>query len=143
MATTKVTKFSLANRAVDTSKIDADAPTENNQLLKTDADGTLEWIPYPSPYTAGSGISIDENKVITNTAQDQTVSISGSGATSVSGSYPNFTVSTPTVDTSGFITNANDAYPSVNKVTDIVSLTQTEYNSIGSPSSNTLYIIVG
>lgn len=96
MATTKVTKFSLANRAVDTSKIDADAPTENNQLLKTDADGTLEWVPYP-----------------------------------------------PAVDTSGFITNANDAYPSVNKVTDIVSLTQSEYNSIGSPSSNTLYIIVG
>jgi hypothetical protein len=143
MATTKVTKFSLANRAVDTSKIDADAPTENNQLLKTDADGTLEWIPYPSPYTAGSGISIDENKVITNTAQDQTVSISGSGATSVSGSYPNFTVNTPTVDTSGFITNASDVYQSVEKVTDVVSLTQAEYDALTQVDENTFYVIVG
>ncbi len=43
-------------------------------------------------YTAGNGISITGN-VIENTAPDQTVTIASGGATSVSGTYPNFTVS--------------------------------------------------
>ena len=43
-------------------------------------------------YTAGNGISIAGN-VITNTAPDQTVAITGTGATSVTGTYPNFTIS--------------------------------------------------
>ncbi len=43
-------------------------------------------------YTSGNGISITGN-VIENTAPDQTVTISGTGATTVSGTYPNFTVS--------------------------------------------------
>ncbi len=43
-------------------------------------------------YTAGNGISITGN-VIENTAPDQTVTITGGGATSVTGTYPNFTIS--------------------------------------------------
>jgi len=43
-------------------------------------------------YTAGSGISIVGN-VVTNTQPDQTVTLTGSGATSVTGTYPNFTIS--------------------------------------------------
>ncbi len=46
-------------------------------------------------YTAGTGISLAGN-TITNTAPDQTVAIAGGGVTSVSGTYPNFTVTTPT-----------------------------------------------
>ena len=45
-----------------------------------------------TPYTAGNGININGN-IISNSAPDQTVSISGSGATIVSGTYPNFTIS--------------------------------------------------
>ena len=43
-------------------------------------------------YTAGNGISITGN-VIENTAPDQTVVLNGSGATTVTGAYPNFTIS--------------------------------------------------
>ena len=43
------------------------------------------------PYTAGDGIAISGNQ-IENTAPDQTVNISGTGATTVSGSYPAFTI---------------------------------------------------
>ena len=43
-------------------------------------------------YTAGSGINITGN-VISNTAPDQIVNLTGTGATSVTGSYPNFTIS--------------------------------------------------
>jgi len=43
-------------------------------------------------YTAGNGISITGN-VIENTAPNQPVTILGQGATSVTGTYPNFTVS--------------------------------------------------
>ena len=48
-------------------------------------------------YAAGTGISITEddagNFIISNTAPDQIVSITGGGGTAVSGTYPNFVVS--------------------------------------------------
>ena len=43
-------------------------------------------------YTAGSGLTLT-GTVFSNPAPDQTVVITGSGATSVTGTYPNFTVS--------------------------------------------------
>lgn len=44
--------------------------------------------------SAGTGISYNSSTgVITNAAPDQTVAITGSGTTTVSGTYPNFTVS--------------------------------------------------
>jgi uncharacterized coiled-coil protein SlyX len=52
------------------------------------------WVPMPdsnTSYTAGSGIGIS-GTTINNTAPDQVVNLSGSGATTVSGSYPNFTI---------------------------------------------------
>jgi hypothetical protein len=42
-------------------------------------------------YTAGTGISLTGN-IVTNTAPDQVVSLTGTGATSVTGTYPNFTI---------------------------------------------------
>jgi len=56
--------------------------------------------------TAGSGLSISEagNVItLTNTAQDQTVSIAGAGISVVTGTYPSFTVTSTEVD--GSITN--------------------------------------
>jgi hypothetical protein len=47
-------------------------------------------------YTAGTGINITGGNVINNTAPDQTVILTGAGATAISGSYPNFTITTPT-----------------------------------------------
>ena len=45
-------------------------------------------------YAGGTGISVNSN-TISNTAPDQTVSIAGQNGTSVTGTYPNFTVSSP------------------------------------------------
>ena len=43
-------------------------------------------------YTAGSGITLT-GTVFSNSAPDQTVALTGSGGTTVSGTYPNFTIS--------------------------------------------------
>ena len=94
---------------------------------------------------AGAGISVSSqtgNVTVTNTQPDQTVAITGSGSATITGTYPNFNVDTPVVDTADFITNANDIYPSVQKVTDIISLTQAEYDAL-TPDENAIYVIVG
>ncbi len=49
-----------------------------------------------STYTAGSGIQI-AGTTISNTAPDQIVTITAKGATTISGSYPNFTLETAAV----------------------------------------------
>jgi hypothetical protein len=172
-------------------------------------------------YTAGDGIEIDVDNTIINNAPDKTVTISGTGSASVTGTYPNFnidvpegeagaitkdsfvsigtqlqyqlsvtptsatytevfisgvyqeastytlsgdtiTLSTPPdagdtieivtfglgssgsgINTDNFITNASDVYPSVGKVTDVVSLTQAEYDALTQVDENTFYVIVG
>ena len=48
-------------------------------------------------YTAGTGISISDD-VITNTAPDQVVGLTGGGITVVTGTYPNFTITSNEVD---------------------------------------------
>ena len=49
-------------------------------------------------YTAGSGLTLS-GTTFSNTAPDQTVSLTGSGATTISGTYPNFTVSSTDTNT--------------------------------------------
>ncbi len=62
------------------------------QVLKTDGSGALSWsTDNGAVYSPGTGISIASN-TITNTAPDQTVTLSGTGATTVTGTYPNFTI---------------------------------------------------
>lgn len=51
-------------------------------------------------YTAGNGISISSGTII-NTAPNQTVNITGAGGTSVTGTYPNFTINTSTISLLG------------------------------------------
>ena len=48
-------------------------------------------------YTAGTGISISDD-VITNSAPDQVVGLTGGGITVVTGTYPNFTITSNEVD---------------------------------------------
>jgi hypothetical protein len=66
----------------------------------TDTQGT------DTTYTAGSGLTLT-GTTFSNTAPDQTVSITGGGATTVTGTYPNFTVSS-TAGTSGPSYTAGD-----------------------------------
>ncbi|GDX51500.1 hypothetical protein LBMAG27_05470 [Bacteroidota bacterium] len=71
---------------------DADAQTLNligNTLSLTNGGSVV--LPTGTTYTAGTGINLNSN-VITNTAPDQTVVLTGTGNTTVTGSYPNFTI---------------------------------------------------
>jgi hypothetical protein len=62
---------------------------------------TFTQIAATAVYTAGTAISVTNN-VITNTAPDQTVTLTQGGATSISGTYPNFTItSTDTTYSAG------------------------------------------
>ncbi len=64
----------------------------NGQVLKWNAS---VWAPASddnTTYSAGTGLNLS-GTTFSNTAPDQTVAITGSGATTVSGTYPNFTVS--------------------------------------------------
>lgn len=99
----------------------SDLPPFNDQVLAW--DGTA-WVPKDEKsYTGGTGISIVGN-VISNDAPDQSVSITGNGATSVSGSYPNFTISSTD--------NVNDADASTTNEIQSMSL-----------SGNTLSLSLG
>lgn len=62
---------------------------------------TFVQVAATAVYTAGTGISLTNN-VITNTAPDQTVALTQGGATTITGTYPNFTISsTDTTYTAG------------------------------------------
>lgn len=62
---------------------------------------TFTQIAATAVYTAGTGISLTNN-VITNTAPDQVVTLTQGGATTITGTYPNFTItSTDTTYSAG------------------------------------------
>ena len=62
-----------------------------------------------SPLTGGTGITIASDGTFTNSLPDQTVALTGTGATTVTGTYPNFTIdstnTTYTVGDGGLTTN--------------------------------------
>ena len=70
-----------------------------NQVMKTDGSGDLVWAnDNDTTYTAGTDMSL-VGTVFNNTAPDQTVSLTGTGATTVTGTYPNFTISSTDTNT--------------------------------------------
>ena len=65
--------------------------TDGQLLIGKTSDGSLA----KATITASTGISVtngDGSITITNTAPDQTVSLTGSGTTTITGSYPNFNI---------------------------------------------------
>ena len=107
------------NNATGNSTITNTAPDQT--VVLTGAGGTTISGTYPSftitsvdgkgveAVVAGTAISVDSsdpaNPIVTNTAPDQIVSISGSGGASVTGAYPSFNVyAEPQPDLSGYVT---------------------------------------
>jgi hypothetical protein len=72
----------------------------NNQILSwTGTD--YDWITPTdtnTTYTAGTGLTL-VGTVFSNTSPDQTVALTGTGATSVTGTYPNFTINSTDTNT--------------------------------------------
>lgn len=105
---TGLTTFGAANRAIyssgTTTLVAGTLPsaaggtghtsyTDGQILIGKSSDGTLN----KGTITGGTGISINYSSLyntitVVNTAPDQTVSITGGGTTVVSGSYPNFSI---------------------------------------------------
>ena len=94
----------MATRALTPANIGAAAASHTHTSANiTDFAEAVQDI-IGADVVAGTGISVSYNDTtgdttITNTAPDQTVTIAGSGATSVSGTYPNFTISSTDTNT--------------------------------------------
>jgi len=70
----------------------------NVSIAVNDAANTATISSVNTEYTAGSGLSLS-GTTFSNSAPDQTVSLTGSGSTTVSGTYPNFTISSTDTNT--------------------------------------------
>ena len=86
----------------------------NGLTLSLSQGGGSVNLPSAPTYSAGSGISIT-GMVISNTAPDQVLSLVGTGASSVSGTYPNYTINSTD--------NVNDADADPNNEIQTLSLT--------------------
>lgn len=86
--------------------------------------------------TASTGISVSQTSsgtTITNSAPDQTVAITGAGGAVVTGTYPNFTITTP----SGTVTSVTGTAPiaSTGGATPAISISQATTSTNGYLSS--------
>ena len=97
------------------ARVDARIPTAISSF--TNDSG---YITSATTYTAGTGLTLAGTE-FQNTAPDQTVALTGTGATSISGTYPNFTISSSD-------TNTNTTYTAGNGMT----LSGTEFLMSGS-----------
>jgi len=82
----------------------------------TDASVTAANV--TSVLTGGTGISIASNGTITNDSPDQTVALTGAGGTSVTGTYPNFTITSSSTLTDAQIKTAYENNADTNAFTD-------------------------
>ncbi len=92
------------------------ASAANTSVVTLNGSGDLEARTLPAnvwdgddntTYSAGTGISL-VGTTFNNTAPDQTVSLTGTGATTISGTYPNFTINS---------TDNNTTYTASNGIT--------------------------
>lgn len=106
----------------------------NGQLLIRDQSAG-KWV--NATLTDGTGISITEGAgtvTVTNTAPDQTVSITGAGTTVVTGTYPNFTV-TSNDEFDGTVTSVGGT-GTVNGITLTGTVTSSGNLTLGGTLSN-------
>ena len=127
----------------------------NVSILKDDAANTVTISSTNTQYTAGSGLSLSGTE-FSNSAPDQTVSLTGAGGATISGTYPNFTINsantvythpayTPrSINTSGATvldTFTSDAIGSVTSI-GTRTLTLADLGYTGATNAN-LYVLPG
>jgi hypothetical protein len=84
--------LSASGQATKINPVTMLLPGSNNTVLQTDASGNVGWVAKNTAFSAGAGITISAAGVIVNSAPDQTVALTAGVGISVSGTYPNFTV---------------------------------------------------
>lgn len=106
----------LIPRMTQTERSSITSPA--NGLLVYQTNGTIgfyfydgsSWVRLANSsetvYTSGTGISVSNN-TITNTSPDQVVTLTSGGATSVTGTYPNFTISSTDNNSGGTVTSVS------------------------------------
>ncbi|GAG49661.1 unnamed protein product, partial [marine sediment metagenome] len=119
--TSTLVTISSATKITGNLELDADLLDFNGdtgtagQLLSSLGTGNgLDWVNAPITgvvtVTAGTDISVTgtaSDPIINNTAPDQTVAITGTGGTVVTGTYPNFTVNSD--DLTGYVQSVTSA----------------------------------
>lgn len=85
---------------------------DDGQVLTNVPSGAL-FTDNNTTYTAGSGLTLS-GTTFSNAAPDRTVTLTGSGATSVSGSYPNFTISSTDTNTNTTYSVGNGGLTQIN-----------------------------
>jgi len=136
---TKVAKTS--NQALSSA---ANALTiSGNTITLARGDSTTDTVTVPdnnTQYTAGTGLTLT-GTVFSNNAPDQTVALTGSGATTVSGTYPNFTISSSNTNTqrsdeeirdlaAGIITAGTNVSVVKNDAANTVTISSTDTNTV-------------
>jgi len=94
-------EINVTNNSIGATQLNVSGNGATSQFLRSDGDGTFTWATPTdtnTTYSAGSGLSL-AGTTFANTAPDQTVSLTGSGATTVTGTYPNFTISSTDTNT--------------------------------------------
>lgn len=117
--------------------------SDSNAQIGTASNGQIITYDNTNGYwkntslTAGTGISVTPSSTgvltVANTAPDQVVSITGAGGASISGTYPNFTITTP----SGTVTSVSGTAPiaSSGGATPAISISQATTSTDGYLSS--------
>jgi hypothetical protein len=96
-----VNASTIDDNSVGAAELNVSGNGTTSQYLRADGDGSFTWATPPdtnTTYSAGTGLSLS-GTTFNNTAPDQTVVLTGSGATSISGTYPNFTISSTDTNT--------------------------------------------
>jgi hypothetical protein len=128
----------------------------NGQLLIGNSTGNTLT---KATLTAGTGIGISNGAgsiTITNSAPDQVVSLTGAGTTSISGTYPNFTITSndqfsgtvttvSVVSTNGFagtVANATTT-PAITLTTSVTGIVKGNGTALSAASAGTDYVAPG
>jgi hypothetical protein len=101
LAADSVGSNEIAANSVSASELNVTGDGTSTQFLRSDGDGSFTWaVPTDTntTYSAGSGLTLT-GTTFSNSSPDQTVSLTGSGATSISGTYPSFTISSTDTNT--------------------------------------------